>query len=395
MPIIDQHELRVFDAAGAELDPIEDAGTLTADRGWSPHVQGQLSVREPASSLSTAPGRVLVLELTQRFGSFALTRDLTDLHSGDTTADLTAAYGGGDTADMTALITAGSWNTPVRAATGRRFELIITGRTRTRDEHRVELASSEAQVVDWLYFETDVDDESVDYTTAARTTIDLARDFYEFIAPDSPRFPDVDDRPIVNLAPIVPIADADIEPIAAGESIWSYVSSYLTPARQKIYSPGDGTLYLVETDATVDTGFGARVGENLIDWEISDEPDYNVIVRFTGTPTDPDARPMFSSVPTAFALDPAPNTRLIDVPQPFVTWPPPGVIVPVGDTPATPYRSRAGLDESPMRLVVVNDYSLMPTYRIDYQLPDSDEASGVVDAITWQLGGTWRMDLWI
>ena len=167
--IVDQHDVRIYDEAGVELEMLDSGGTITADRGWSPHVQGRITVRPPASDASTAPGNTLTIELTQRFGSFALTSDLTEMFGGLTTAALTTAFAGGTTATITALITAGSWVSPVRAATGRQFELIITKRTRSRGEHQLELASREVLFQDWLWYDVDANLEGEPLTFTADT----------------------------------------------------------------------------------------------------------------------------------------------------------------------------------------------------------------------------------
>jgi len=404
--IIDDHELRVFSGTN-ELQPVDDAGTLTADRGWSPHVQGRLTVVAPSSSSHTAPGAMLTIELVQRFGDVGVVRDLTDLWcgAGRTLANLTAEIcGAGRTlANLTAeLITANSWNTPVRAATGRTFELVITDRTRTIDEHTLQLASIEALIQDWLWYAVDVNLEGQPLTIEATTPAEFLNEMNRahllehFPPPVLTGFETDIRRP-----PIVPYVFASppvrISPtshtIATGEGTTARLYDLLTQARQRLYSPGDGLLQLVDYPYTAPGSITVERGLNLIDYRISDDRPKMLLVRYTGTASNPAARPVYWSDPDEFAgtryEEAWPPERLVDAPHAPIITTNPGV----GEV--EPFLDRIGLDESPIKLRTINDYSVMPGSPISWAITDGAPTDDSIDAITWQLGGRWESDIWV
>lgn len=390
--IIDQHELRVRSGT-TELEPLENAGTITVDRGWSPHVQGTLTVRAPDTLSVTSPGSFLTIELTQRFGDFALTRDLTDLYSTLTTAALTTAYANGTSATLTALITAGSWVTPVRAATGRTFELVITARTRTRDEHSLTLASREALFQDWLWYDVNANLEGVPLTFTADTTwrylervlVGLRTESsYLDAAGTAATIGQLLDRARVSF--ISPTAHT----LAAGEAPFEKLQQLLAETRQRLYSPGDGTTLLVDYPYTGPGEINLQAGVNLIDWEITDERFKPAMVRFTGTDSNPAARPIYSS--HAFPELNRPHEQLYDAPhKPILAT---GLVNGI-TAQVAPFIDLVGLDKSPVKLTTVNDYSVTAGSPISYTLPDEAEVNDTIDAITWQLGGRFEMDIWV
>jgi len=382
--ILDQHEVRVFSGT-TELEALENAGTITADRGWSPHVQGTLNVRVPASNVSTQPGAMLTIELTQRFGYFAFTRDLTDLYAGLTTAALTAAFAGGTTATFTALIAAGSWNTPVRASTGRTLELVIISRRRSRDEHSVTLASVEALIQDWLSYKVDGDDSSVAVTVEGDTTASLLRGMIALHAAQT-----ATEMPtILNLA-----TDRIIAPISyvieAGDPTIAAVFPVLTQTLQRLFSPGDSSIILTDRNQVSAGAITVASGVGLIEWEVSEERTAQQLVKFTGTLTNPAARPIYSS--TAFPDINPPHEKISVAPNAYV--PHPGLMSTITSA-LGPYLRAIGLDDSPVRLVTVNDYSVMPGSPITYTLPDEAPVKNSIDALTWQLGGQSEMNIWV
>ena len=382
--ILDQHEVRVFSGT-TELEALENAGTITADRGWSPHVQGTLNVRVPASNVSTQPGAMLTIELTQRFGYFAFTRDLTDLYAGLTTAALTAAFAGGTTATFTALIAAGSWNTPVRASTGRTLELVIISRRRSRDEHSVTLASVEALIQDWLSYKVDGDDSSVAVTVEGDTTASLLRGMIALHAAQT-----ATEMPtILNLA-----TDRIIAPISyvieAGDPTIAAVFPVLTQTLQRLFSPGDSSIILTDRNQVSAGAITVASGVGLIEWEVSEERTAQQLVKFTGTLTNPAARPIYSS--TAFPDINPPHEKISVAPNAYVPYP--GLMSTITSA-LGPYLRAIGLDDSPVRLVTVNDYSVMPGSPITYTLPDEAPVKNSIDALTWQLGGQSEMNIWV
>ena len=388
--IVDQHELRVY-SGDVELEPVENAGTLTADRGWSPHVQGRLTVRAPASLLTTAPGSMLRIELTQRFGDFALTRDLTDGYGGDLTSVLTTAFAGGLTSDLTALITAGSWNTPVRASTGRTLHLVVTSRTRSRDEHSLELASVEALIQDWVWYDVDVNLEGVPLTFAADTPARFLQALIRAHSAETSWVAAWAGLPIVDTSTPTVISTLE-HTLQAGDGTIAALQTFLTFARQRLYSPGEERLTLTDYPYTSPYSITVEDGVNLIDWEITEDRFRQTLVRFTGTASNPAARPIYHSNP--FPEINAPPEALIDSPTLPVVIKASELVS--GITPAVaPFLNRVGLDESPIRLVTINDYGVMPGSAITYTLPDEDEENDTIDTITWQLGGTWQMDIWV
>lgn len=392
--IRDEHEVRVFDEQGDQLTLVPDAaGSITADRGWSPHVQGTLTVRPPEFSIRTSPGAFIRIELTQRFGSFALTRDLTDMYGGLTTAALTAAYAGGTSATLTALITAGSWVTPVRPATGRTFELVITRRTETRDEHTIELASREAIFQDWLWYDVDANLEGVPLTFTADTTWRYLERLLvgfrtESIWLDLGNFPDV--FGVLLDQATVGFIDPTTHTIDAGSTPFQGLQQLLTETRQRLYSPGDGTVRLVDYPYTAPGELTIEHGVNLVDWQITSERWKPAMVRFTGSASNPAARPIYSS--HAFPELNRPHEQLYDAPhKPILAT---GLVNGI-TAQVEPYIAQVGLDKSPVKLTTINDYSVMPGSPITYTLPDEAEATDTIDAITWQVGGRFEMDIWV
>lgn len=402
--IVDQHEVRIF-SGSTELKAVENAGTITADRGWSPHVQGRITVAAPTDDALTEPGTLLTIELVQRFGDVGVVRDLTDRWCGPgrTLADLTAEVcGPGRTlADLTAeLITANSWNTPVRPATGRTFYLLVTERTRKRGEHTLQLASIEALMQDWLWYAVDVNLEGQPLTIQASSpsqfleAIDAAHRahvpwFPPLLEPTTPA-PDL--LPYRVMAHPVTITPTTHE-IGTGEGTTARLYDLLNQARQRLYSPGDGTLRLVDYPYTSPGEITVEPGLNLIDWEITDDRPRMLLVRYTGTASNPSARPVYWSDPEEFAAtryaEAWPPERIVEAPHAPIITDNPGV----GEV--EPYLERIGLDESPIKLRTINDYSVMPGSPITYTLPGESEETDSIDAITWQLGGRWEMDIWV
>lgn len=404
--IVDQHEVRVF-SGSVELKAVENAGTITADRGWSPHVQGRITVAAPTDDSLTAPGTLLTIELVQRFGDVGVVRDLTDLWCGPgrTLADLTAEVcGPGRTlADLTAeLITANSWNTPVRPATGRTFYLLVTERTRKRGEHTLQLASIEALMQDWLWYAVDVNLEGQSLTIEATTPSEFLNmlDREHRLAHFSPPFYNgfETDRLISPIVPYNLVASpVRITPtshtIATGEGTTARLYDLLNQGRQRLYSPGETRLQLVDYPYTAPGEITVEPAVNLIDWEITDDRPRMLLVRYTGTASNPSARPVYWSDPEEFAgtrySEEWPPERIVDAPHAPIITSNPGV----GEV--EPYLERIGLDESPLKLRTINDYSVMPGSPITYTLPDESEETDSIDAITWQLGGRWEMDIWV
>lgn len=392
--VIDSHEVTVFVAGPTpyELDPVDSAGTITADRGWSPHIQGRITVRTPAAPSVTLPGEELIIELVQRFGTFAITRDLTIRWAGQTTADLTAEYGGGTTADLTALITAGSWNTPARTATTRTLKLVIVSRSVTRDTHTLEVASHEALIQDWKWYKVDANLEGVPLTFTANTVSEYLNaliDGHATVHFNVPGFFDTK-LPIVDRSTPATITPTSYT-IEAGEGTFASLEPLLTEKRKRLYSPGDGTLTLTDYPYDAAGSITVEAGVNLIDWEVTDQRYTETIVRFSGTDADPEARPIYFSA-TLPAQEFPPET-LIEAPHHPTLGPSQGggILLPE----VAPYLDRVGLDESPVRLVTVNDYSIMPGSEVSYTLPDETPVTDHIDSLTWTIGGTWQMDLWI
>lgn len=390
--ILDQHEVRLT-VDGVELDPLENTGTITLDRAWSPFVQGRLSVRPPADFDHTAPGKIIMIELTQRFGDVAFVSDLTELWCGPgrTLADLTAEVcgPGRDLDDLTAeTITAGSWNTPARAGTGRTLQLVVVSRSRTRDEHTLQVASIEALIADWVWYGIGTNLEF--YAETLGTYIDrvLGAHYSSSMWFDIP----FEDWPVlipddIRASSLTTTAHV-IEPMAASTST---IIDLLRERFCRLYSRGDLALLAKGNGGEVTGTPTVEHGVNLIDWTVDDEREVGILVRWTGTATDPLARPIDSSYafpelqpPHEFALE---STGKQPTTSGFSSGVAPGL--------AEGARRRIGLDRSPVRLVTVNDYSMEPEQTITYTLPDETAQEDLIDSITWQLGGQWESDIWI
>lgn len=398
--IIDQHELRVY-SGSTELEPLESAGTLTIDRGWSPFVQGRLAVRAPDTLALTEPGTMIRIELTQRFGDVALVRDLTDVWTGTgrTLADLTTEQAGvGRTvADLTSeLITATSWNTPVRAATGRTFTLVITERNRTRDVHSLQLRSNEYITDKIVWYDVDANLEGVPLTFDAETAAQYVQEVLAAFASEATLYPDPGFYGAGWVPGFVNSSTAIVMPetshtIEAGVAPFDALQQHMAVTRQMLYAPGDGTMVLIDQDAMSGPAFTVTADENLVDWEITSTGLGENIYKFTGSATDPDARPIHT--PYAFPEANIPHTGLIEVPAVGPTTP--GGLSNGQQSLIDGLSLPKGLDASPLRLTTVSDYSARPGSPITYTLPDEDEENDTIDAITWQLGGRWEMDIWV
>ena len=401
MKIVDKHEVRIYSGA-TQLEPILDRpGTITADRGWSPHVQGRIAVRPPASLASTALGALLTIELTQRFGDFALTRDLTDAYTGDLTSDLTTAFAGGETSDLTAIITAGSWNDPVRAATGRTLQLLVTRRTRSRTQHILELQTQEVVLNSLLWYEVDGNLEGLPLEFTAETAAGFVHQVYAAFNEETIGFDPADNATAEKFTPrfvdlSTPVTlNTTAHVILTGEAPFAALTPLITVSRQRLYCPGDGTVILA--DYPYDPGGQVTLehGVNLLDWEITVEGlPLGTLNRFEGSAGNPAARPVHS--PYVFPELNYPHGSIVDVPT-------------IGPTIGAGFSnfstiqaelsaaltSRVGLDESPVRLVTINDYSVMPGSSVTYDVPGQAEVTDAIDAITWQIGGEWHMDVWV
>lgn len=391
--IVDQHEVRATTFNGAELTVLEGS-TITADRAWTPHVQGSLRVAPPDAVVT--PGMRVIIELTQRFGDLSVTRDLSALYGGGTSATLTAAFGGDLTSDITALIIAGSWNTPPRAGTGRRFDLMITTIAKTRNDWTLTLASCEALYIDALNPDLNASNEAIERAIPGDDTQAIVRSaFYSSNTTGhhvAGGYPNLTAPVFVAQGRRAGLGSAlSVQPVA---NIWATVMGVLVSVAQRLYSVGDWTLTHAEENPDTPGELIVEPGVNLIDWELTSELRVNTMVRWAGSQTDPNARPVwYTSTGGIFFSNVW--ARLIDVPAPLVGWPPVGSPPPVGfPTPAASYAQQAGLDRSPLRLTVVNDYSVMPWSSITYTLPDETEETTIIDAITWQIGGRYQMDVW-
>lgn len=393
MPI-DQHEVRVTTLAGVELDIIGGA-TITADRGWSPHVQARIPIAPPSTDLTT--GRRILIELTQRTGSFCFTRDMTELHGGGTSATLTTAYGGGTSATLTALVTAGSWNTPMMPASGRTFDLMVTKINKSRTEWTLELASVEAAYIDAIVAGSGAEGSAT--IVDGNNTIDMVRFWHQ---PNILAYPwtyanDLGFGAFADLTVPSLVTQAFRSGLGAPLSVptltnmWAAVVQTLVSVGQRLFSRGDWALIHSQDVPTASGEITVTDGVNLIDWEYTDKLPGYAYVRWTGDATNPAARPIHSDAPS---LTLYPHTRVVEVPTALVGWPRTGVIGTPWDTPATAYSDRAGLDESPLRLVAISDYSVMPWSSINYTLPDEAEETTIIDAITWYLDRH-QMDIWV
>lgn len=379
--IIDQHELRVFSGT-TELEPLESAGSITMDRGWSPFVQGRLSVRAPETLALTQPGTQLRLELTQRFGDVGLVRDLSDLWTGvgRTLADLTSEQTGfGRTlADLTAeLITATSWNSPVRPATGRTLTLVVTERTRTRDVHTLQLASLEVTVQNWLWFASADLSFEADTVPSALNAIVQAHD-----AETSATLP-----AIYSFATPTSIAPAT-HTIAIGAPTLGYLDSFNVSSRARIWSPGDSTIRL-EDIADPPGLLEISEGENLIEWEVITARPERLMMRFPGDLAAP-TTPVFYA-DTIIPGSSLPREAFLEADYlytKFTTGPPFNPIGVISD--------RRRVDREPIRLTCINDYHALPGVLVQYQLPDEAPVSGYrVQEVVWDLGGRWEMQVTI
>lgn len=388
--IVDQHELRVY-SGSTELDPLENAGTLTADRGWSPFVQGRLTVRAPASDALTAPGTTIKLELTQRFGDSGLTRDLTDqwCAPGRTLADLTTLVcGSGRTvANLTTeQITTPSWNSPVIAATGRTFTMVITDRTRTRDEHSLQLASLEALVQDWVWYKvTGYPMTFVDLTVEGDTTTSILNGILAAQqAETSYALPEI----VRSATPV--LLNQQTHTIANGQNTIGYLDPLNIASRHRIFSNGGDSIVHGNLDQADSYSITIAPASNLIDWEVTDQRSKPTIVRFTGSPDLPTSPAIYSSL--AFPSLNAPHEAYIDSGHIYRDQ---GLVDGVTGAIAV-YLNKRGIDESPLRLTTVNNYAVQPGSPITYTLEAGDPpVLNSVDAITWQLGGRWEMDIWV
>jgi hypothetical protein len=391
--IVAQHEVRATTSTGLELTVL-DGSTITADRAWTPHVQGRLEIAPPASYVG--PGRRLTVELTQRFGSLAITRDLSDLYGGLTTAALTTQFGGDTTADITALITASAWNDTSRAATGRQFELMVTKSTKRLNSWSLEVASCEALFIDALNPDLSGSNEAIARQLEGPDTPSMVRSAFfssntcgHHIAGGYPTLTApvslVEGRTAGLSTPLV------IEPLA---NIWATVMGVLVSVGQRLYSRGDWALILTEQNPETAGEITVEPGVNLIDWELAEELIVDTLVRWDGSQTDPNARPVWGTSTGGISFTNV-TARLIDVPAPLIGWPPLGPLQLGFPTPAASYAEQAGLDRSPLRLTVINDYSIMPWSSITYTLPDESPTTTIIDAITWQLAGRFEMEVWV
>jgi hypothetical protein len=391
MPVNDP-EARVYTSTGDRLTVL-DGSTITADRAWTPHIQGRIEIAPP--SVAMGPGKRVIVELTQRFGDISISRDLTTLF-GDETGTLTEDFNGILPADMPALIAAGSWNDPPRAGTGRRLELMVTKVRERRDSWTLDVASAEALYLDALNPDLDGNNDAIARAIPGDHTQALVR-FAFFSATTvghhvAGGYPDLDEPVLITQARRAGVgAPLNVEPLA---NVWAAVVGILVSVAQRLYSRGDWALIHAEDNPPTPGDIIVEDGVNLIDYEYARDLATKTLVRWSGSQTDPNARPVW---PTSIGGISFTNVvaRLIDVPAPLIGWPPTDAPPPLGfPTPAASYATRAGLDLSPVRLTTPPDYSVMPWSSITYTLPGDDAVTTIIDAITWQLSGRFEMNIW-
>lgn len=390
--LVDQHETRATTLNGAELTVLEGS-TITADRAWAPHVQGSVRVARPAATVTV--GMRVIIELTQRFGDLSVTRDLSALYGGGTSATLTAAFGGDLTSDITALVIAGSWNTPARAGTGRRFDLMITAIEKTPNDWTLTLASCEALYIDALNPDLDGDEAIARAIAGSDTRAIVQNAFFAWNTNGHHMFggyPNLTAPVFIGAGRLAGLGSAlNVQPLA---NIWATVMGVLVSVAQRLYSRGDWALIHAEESPDTPGQLTVEPGVNLVDYQLRSELRVNTLARWAGSQTDPAAQPVYYTTTGGIAFTNV-WARLIDVSAPLIGWPPAGDLPGLGfPTPAASYEAKAGLDQSPLRLTVINDYSVMPWSEITYTLPDEDEVTTIIDAITWQIGGRYQMDVW-
>jgi hypothetical protein len=380
-----KHNARVL-IGGVEATVI--SGELTADRAWTPHVQGTIEVSRHGAIGS---GDELVIELTQRFGDYAFVSDLTAdwCGPGRTLANLSAEIcGPGRTlATLTAeTITAGAWSSPVRASTGRTLTLGMQRSRETRDTITFDVASSEARVQDIVWWNVDVNAEGIPLTIDADTPARYVRAALDALKTRHILWScDVLDRSTPTA--IAPLTHT----VEAGGSIFAIAQQLLTTARQRLYDAGDGILQIVDVPHSLGGSITiSEANDTLLDWEITGVRTGLTLVRFAGTVTNPAARPFVTEATFPELNDPMEIFIDADALRPVQNGLLPGVT-----NPAAPYFDRIGLDRSPVKLTAIADFSVMPGSAITYTIPGSSPVNTIIDAITWRLEDSWQMDVWV
>jgi len=396
--IVDEHEVRIYSGT-TPLKPADDIGSITVDRGWSPHVQGRISVLTPSASSLTSEGSIITIELTQRFGDFALTRDLTAAYAGDLTSDLTSVFASGTTADLTAIMTAQSWVSPPRAGSGRTFRLIVTGRIRTRTVHTLEVESEEAVLDSLVWYDVDGSLEGLPLNFTANTArgyLDAILTAHQTEGDLYPTSTGAGWTPnFVDRSSPTPLFESS-HVIEVGEATFATMKPLLIGTRQRLFCPGDGTAILTDYPYTLSPSITVIAGDNLVDFEVTTSGlPLNMLYRFQGSESNPAARPIHT--PYAFPELNYPHGGLIEMPVP-------GPVIGAGLSNfttiqaelAVALRNPVGLESSPLRLVAVNNYDAMPGSPISYTTTiGGTPINEVVDAVTWRLGGQFEMDIWI
>lgn len=359
---ISQHTFRAF-IGSTELEVID--ATIALDEGWSPYVQGSVTIGLPDSTLLNAidPRNKVRMRvfMEQSFGESQKVSLLTTLYGGSTLAGLTLAYTTKFLFQLSAL-----WFTPwntfgVRSTTRR--DLYVGIRSRNIDHLAgtvvIDVASDEAYLQDYA-LTTSLTYAPGTATVRAAVTDALAR-IGAFLQSGT--------------------ADGAIEANASkwlpGQTAWDYLAPLVQKAGLRLYCDEKGSFWLVssnyvEPGQTQLTYTGTIVtAEDTIDRSKNNWFDA-VVIRYKWT----DA---LGAQQTAYDIATQPNYSKVNTLDYETEYPGPGAAAAVLARTLAKGREQA--------VTAVSDYSVTPSQSVSVILPNTLTQTGYVASVTWNYPG--------
>lgn len=427
MTVIDRHEVRASIQNDSltydDLEVITDlSGRIRLDRNTAPAVEGTLYVVSPADPFAWDPRafyRRVRITVLQRFGDVAnFLEDLTDTYGGGTLADLTTDWAGDTLADLTNQ--PGRYYSPTTLApTSREFDLCLR-----RVNHRLDgiteltVRSDEILLIDRLYTRIGSEGGAADQlATTYSSSRFLANGgtfsgwltsivaFVSGVGPQplwqNPVAVGAEDIPVVTVGDDVfsstKLAELSNDAIVPmGTNGWDMVRDLAASLGLRVFSDGSRGLIIDRINATTGRTVVVDKDLNLLDFEFTidlDAPGYaaKVAARYpSDTPGDPDEFYVSINFTTnPFIYPPAGPGIIIDRAGTAVVE---VSSVKGGGSYSTLTGSRAVKLAIQAPVTAVNQYGTVPGDALTIIGP-AVELAGEVDAVEFEIGGTWQMTI--
>ncbi len=347
------------------------SGRVTVDESWAPYVQADVTIplADAPDAIDPRDGDRAILELRRDFGTRWSNADFTAAHPAPTTgAALTAAYGG-----QPASVITGRFGQPFASAGTRTSDvrtLALGVRSRTVDhvaqEIRIRLASDEAVMQDYARIATTA------YRNLFTTLRGAVFDALGYIGASLE--PGTFDAPLT-------VQEAEWLP---GVSAWDYLSPLVEKADGRLWADESGRWRLTPRGDMAPGQLTLTTGENgslvsatdTIDRSGDDWADA-VVITYRWTDAAGATQTAYDTAGEAYT---ARKVLSLERAQPFP-----------GAGAAAAILRRAQDRGRVLSLGAVNDYTATPGQAFMASLPGTPALTGVVSAISWDIGNNYEM----